>query len=106
MICGEPFNIRPIPPDRIPGGYAFPEPNNIEILFDKSVRFRLIEDYGLNCYEEKEDSLFLSLDYTNKDYIFSWVLGFGDKAEILGPDETRDEFAQLSEKIYRRYHRT
>jgi len=44
--------------------------NNIQIRFDKSVRFRLIEEYGLNCYEENENGLLLSLDYTNKGYIF------------------------------------
>ena len=53
--------------------------NNIQIRFDKSVRFRLIEEYGLNCYEENENGLLLSLDYTNKDYVFNWAWGSGTK---------------------------
>ena len=98
------FTPHPVPPEKANGGYAFPEPNNVKILFDKSVRFRLIEDYGLKSYEETDAGLFLSLDYTNKDYAFSWILGFGDKARILGPDETRDEFALLTRNIFSLYH--
>jgi len=105
-LTDSPFEPRPIPPEQESGGYAFPEPHNIKILFDKSVRFRLIESYGLHCYEEREDGLFMSLDYTNRDYIFSWLLGFGDKAEVLGPEETRAEFRRMAENIFKLYHRT
>jgi len=77
--------------------------DNIQIRFDKSVRFRLIEDYGLNCYEENEDGLLMSLDYMNKDFIFGLVLGFGDKAEILSPLEIRAEFAEVAKNILNKY---
>ena len=103
-LTDESFALRPVPPEQASGGYAFPEPNNVKILFDKSVRFRLIEEYGLNCYEETDDGLLLSLDYTNKDYTFSWILGFGDKARILEPEETRNEFAVLTKNIFSLYH--
>ena len=97
------FPVRAVPPDKANGGYPYPEPYNVKILFDKSVRFRLIEEYGLNCYSETENGLFLSLDYTNSDYILSWILTFGDKAEVLEPEEMRNEFAQLAKNICERY---
>jgi len=77
--------------------------NNIQIRFDKKVKFRLIEEYGLNCYEENKHGLLMSLDYTNKDYVFGWVLGFGDKAEILSPLEIRAEFAEIVKKTFFKY---
>jgi predicted DNA-binding transcriptional regulator YafY len=92
-----------VQPEQASGGYAFPEPNNIKVLFDKSVRFRLIDAYGLNCYEETGEGLLFSLDYTNKDYVFSWILGFGDKAKVLAPEETRAEFAVLTKNIFSLY---
>jgi len=98
------FILRPVPPGQASGEYAFPEPYNIKIRFDKSVRFRLIEDYGLHCYEETSDGLLLSLDYTNKEYIFSWILGFGDKAEILEPTEMRAELIALAKNIFNLYN--
>ena len=98
------FTPQPVPLEQASGEYAFPEPCNIKIRFDKSVRFRLIEDYGLNCYEEIDDGLLLSLDYTNKEYIFGWILGFGDKAEVLAPDEMRTEFTILAKNILNLYN--
>lgn len=102
-LTGNSFTIRSVPPDKASGGYPYPEPYNVKILFDKSVRFRLIEEYGLNCYQETESGLVLSLDYTNEDYVFSWILGFGDKATVLEPKETRKEFARLTKNICERY---
>ena len=102
-LTEERFTLRPVPPGQADGGYAFPEPYNVKILFDKSVRFRLIESYGLNCYEEREDGLFLSLDYTNRDWTLSWILGFGDKAEILEPTDMREELAGIARNLFDLY---
>lgn len=97
------FVKRNISADKASADDVFTEDNNIQILFDKSVRFRLIEDYGLDSFEETNDSLIMSLDYTNKEYIFGWVLSFGDKAEILSPLEIRKEFAEILEKTFLKY---
>lgn len=103
-LTDESFLLRSVPPDQASGESAFPELFHVKILFDKSMRFRLIEDYGLRCYEETDNGLMLSLNYTNKEPIFSWILGFGDKAEILEPKEMRAEFAALVKNIFNRYY--
>ena len=106
VLTNEHFSRRAVPDDILNASDVFNEQNrqnNIQIRFDKSVRFRLIEEYGLNCYEENENGLLLSLDYTNKDYIFGWVLGFGDKAEILSPLKIRAEFAEIAKNIFCKY---
>jgi len=104
ILTDEIFSVRSVPPEKANAEDAFPEQYHIKILFDKSVRFRLIEAYGLHCYEETDDGLLLSLDYTNKDYMFSWILGFGDKAKVLTPEETRMEFATLAKNIFNLYN--
>lgn len=102
-LTDEKFLPIPIPADKASGDNAFHEPYNMKILFDKSVRFRLVEDYGLNCYEETDDGLLLDFSYTNKDYVFSWILGFGDKAEILEPQDVRNGFADIAKSIAKKY---
>ncbi len=102
-ITGTAFVPRPVPPEQASGNDAFPEEYHIKIRFDKSMRFRLVEEYGLNCYEETDSDLILSLGYTNKEYTFGWLLGFGDKAEVLEPEETRQEFARLAHNISKLY---
>jgi predicted DNA-binding transcriptional regulator YafY len=97
------FGLRSIPEEQASGGNAFPDSYTMKILFDRSMRYRLIETYGLRCYEETDEGLLFSLNYTNKEYIFSWLLGFGDQAEILAPEEVREEFAAIARNISARY---
>jgi len=106
-LTNEPFNRRIVPDGMLKSNDIFNEQNknNIQILFDKSVRFRLIDEYGLNCYEENENGLLLSLDYTKKEYVFNWVLGFADKAEILSPLGVREEFAEVTKNIFCKYRK-
>lgn len=104
ILTDNSFTSRFVPDEKANAQDAFPEPYQIKILFDKSVRFRLIEVYGLTCYEETADGLLLTLDYTNKDYMFSWILGFGDKAKVLEPDEIRAEFAEIAKNIFNVYN--
>ncbi len=102
-VTDESYTPRPVPSEQAAASFAFPEPYQIQILFDKSVRFRLIEDYGLHCYEEREDGLFLDLNYTNRDFVLSWLLSFGDKAEILAPQDMRESFAHLVKNLAEKY---
>lgn len=103
QMTDEKFSPRSVPTEKANAEDAFPEPYNMKILFEKSMRFRLIEEYGLNCYIETAEGLLLDFNYTNKDYVFSWLLGFGDKAEIISPEDIRDEFATLAESIVKKY---
>jgi predicted DNA-binding transcriptional regulator YafY len=97
------FDFRPLPPSSGEAVETFPEPYNVKILFDKSVRFRLIETYGLSCYEERDDGLLFSLDYANRDFIFSWILSFGEKAKVIEPPEAVSEFAETAKKMFELY---
>ena len=102
-LSEESFVYRPLPSLAQDPDESFSESNTVEILFDKSVRFRLIEEYGLNCYQETTEGLRLTKDYTNKEYILGWVLSFADKAKILGPPQLKEEFRLLTERLHRQY---
>ncbi len=97
------FVSRQVPQEKASGSDAFPDSHSMLVRFARSMRFRLIEDYGPKCYEETDDYLIMPLNYTNKEYAFAWLLGFGDKAEILEPENIRREFAELAQNISRLY---
>ena len=97
------FKRREIPDERDTAEESFADRGKILIRFDKNARFRLIEVYGLSGYEENENVLLLSLDYSSKDYIIDWILGFGDKAEVISPPEIRAEIGEVAKKMYEKY---
>mgnify|MGYP001080798331 CR=1 FL=1 len=102
----EKFSPRTIPVEKANGSDVFLDKYHMQILFDKSMRYRLIEEYGLHCYQDTDDGLLMDFGYSNKEYAFSWILGFGDKAEILSPKDVREEFAVLVEGITNKYKGT
>ena len=43
--------------------------------------------------------------FPDADSVLSWVLTFGDKAELLEPEELREQLGTLTETLARRYRR-
>lgn len=106
QLSDEVFHPRPVPLPEANAENAHPDTFIATILFDKNIRFRLIEDYGLHCYTETENGLLFTFGFTNQEYLFSWVRSYGDKAEILEPKDMRAEFLKETENIVKRYKRT
>ena len=102
-ISGEVFMPREVPLEIISLDDVLPDQDKIEILFDKSVRFRLIEDYGLHCCTETDHGLLMELNYTNRENAIAWILSFGDQAEVLAPLDVRDELAVIFRRLAARY---
>lgn len=103
-VLDEIFAPREIPAEEFDLNDYFTDENKITILFDKSVEYRLVEEYGPDCYTVMEDgSLKFSVGYTNRDYIISWVLGFGEKARIVEPIDLANEFKEKAKNIVRNY---
>ena len=92
------------PSDEIDLDGYFTDENRITILFDKSAEYRLVEEYGPDCYEVMEDgNLKFSVGYTNRDHMVSWVLGFGDKERVVELADLADEVKNKAENIILNY---
>ena len=77
---------------------------NLVALFDPSVKYQLIETYGLHCYTETEDGLLrLEIGYTNRDHLICWLLGFGGKVKVLEPEDIARAVREAAEKIIAQY---
>ncbi len=106
-ILPETYVQREIPEDKRNLNAVFTDDNILKALFDTSVRYQLIDDYGLYCYTETiEGKLLLEVGYTNKDYILKWLLGFGDKVKVLEPLVLAEELKATALKIFQNYSGT
>jgi predicted DNA-binding transcriptional regulator YafY len=98
------FQPREIPEERKDFESYFSDEIQITMLFDESVKYRLIDDYGVDSYSVTEDGkLMFRMSFTNKEFMVSWILGFGDKAEVLFPKGLKQEIKQIAENIIKRY---
>ena len=100
------FVPRPAPlPDLAPER-IFPVKHRVTVRFDPSCRWRLVEEYGADCFTTQPDgSLRFTRGFPDTDSVLSWFLTFGDKAELLEPEELRKRLADLTQTLAERYRR-
>lgn len=103
MLSNISFKEREIPADRLELDGNLADTNEVTVLFDPSVRYRLIEDFGFSSFTETDNGkLLFHIGYTNREYIISWILAFGDKAQVLSPPELVEAVKQIARNIYDR----
>ena len=72
----------------------------VKALFSKDVKWRLVEEFGPNCFTETEDGrLMFTADYTDSDNLITWIMTFGNKAEVLEPVEARRQISKMVQKM-------
>lgn len=105
-LCYDNFTTREIPPDK--RDFSIRSTNEIQLtaLFDPSVKYRLIETYGLDCFVETGYGLLFELGFSNHEFLISWLLGFGDKVKVLKPAEIADGIRAIAENICAGYKQT
>ena len=82
----------------------FPRVIFVKAIFNKGMKWRLIEEYGPHCFEEFADGrLLFSGDYTDKEYLISWLLSFGDNVVLLEPAEVKEEIARIIFNMKKNY---
>ena len=69
------------------------------VKFDISVKWRIIDEFGADFlkYDDSGD-LVMEFTWSDKHSFFSYILTFGDSAEIVSPPEYRQEFGALAKK--------
>lgn len=76
----------------------------LKALFAPNMKWRLVEEFGPGCYEEQDDGrLLLIRDYADMDNLTMWMLTFGDKAEVLEPQELRDNLQSMARSMIKMY---
>ncbi len=93
----EKFEVRSIPVEKSDYDSHLDDNNEIEVLFNNKVKYLLVESYGPNCFTETDDGLLhYRGNYTNKDFIIRWILGFGDKAQVVKPESIKKEIRAIA----------
>ena len=76
----------------------------VKALFTPNMKWRLVEEFGPNCFTETDDGrLLFSADYTDMENLVTWLMTFGAKVEVLEPEEVRDIIRRNAEEIIKIY---
>ena len=94
------FECREAPMPDLSNEKIFPGKIRVKALFEADQKWRLVEDFGPECFVERDDGrLLFTADYTDLESLVTWLMTFGDKAEVLEPREAREAVSQMAKKM-------
>ena len=98
------FVCRNAPVPELSSELVYPRNIILKALFDPDMKWRLVEEFGPDCYEvQKDGRLLLIRDYSDMENLTMWMLTFGDKVEVLDPPELRDKLKNMAESMIKIY---
>ena len=98
------FLRRDVPMPDLANEKIFPGGIKVKALFTPNMKWRLVEEFGPNCFTETDDErLLFSADYTDMENLVTWLMTFGAKVEVLEPEEVRDIIRRNAEEILKIY---
>jgi Predicted transcriptional regulator len=73
------------------------------LKFSKEVRIRMSDYIDATRVYEKEGNLYAEFCYPEEEQLYSMILSFGDKVQVLEPEYLRDIIKQRAKKVYDLY---
>lgn len=100
----ESFEKREIPKEKMEFGSHMTDDIMITAIYDESVKYRLVEEYGPDWFCTCADGKLLAKrGFTTYEDAVNWFLSLGSKAEVIAPADFRQRMKEEIEKIYNRY---
>ncbi len=104
QISAESFTMIDIPEDKKQFGSHMTDDYIVSAIYDPSVKYRLVEEYGNTCFTEQEDGkLYTEWGFTTKNGAVEWFLSFGNKVKVLGPPEMVEIMKSTLDSIKKLY---
>ena len=98
------FVMRQVPMPDLSNEKIFPGKIKVKALFEPDMKWRLVEEFGPDCFTEQDDGrLLFAADYTDLDSLVTWILTFGEKVQLLEPEEARNRIAGTAQKLTKIY---
>ena len=104
LSTGETISPRPAPLPDFALERIFPTKYQVCASFEPACRWRLVEEYGADSFTVQPDGrLLFRWGFPDADSVLSWILTFGDGAELLEPAELREQLGALVRRLAQRY---
>ena len=76
---------------------------NIKLKFDKSVAFRVYDEFNEAIVEDEKANLYVEIKSPNNYKLYNYIFSFGANVEILEPKEIRNQFKNIIDELAKKY---
>lgn len=103
-MTGQEYEIRELPALDMSSEKLFAGSFTVEVRFEASAKWRVIEEFGVDSFREQKDgTLLFSFAFTDEENLFEWLLSYGNRAELLKPEEMRKRLKERIKEMEQRY---
>jgi predicted DNA-binding transcriptional regulator YafY len=77
---------------------------NLELLFAPQAKVKVEDFFEPDQILIRDDgAITVTIDFPEDEWIFSWLLSYGDEVEVLKPKHIREQFIEKLKKIQKKY---
>lgn len=85
---------------------VFPPQAKVKAVFNSSMKWHLIEEYGIESFTEMPDGkLLFEHDYADDEGLLSWMLSCRDAVTVLEPESIREELFRIASELAEKYRK-
>lgn len=107
IVTEKKYIPREINQDKIDFNSCFTPEFHLKADVDESFKYRLIDEYGINCcYDNANGTLRFETYFTNYNELIMWVQSFGDSIKVIEPECLRKDLLEKAKKIVELYSET
>lgn len=104
QITDEIFDVREVPEEKKQFGSHMTDDYVVTAVYDASVKYRLVEQYGPDSFIEQENgTLYTEWGFTKTESAIEWFLSFGNKVKVLDPPEMVERMKNVLDSIKKLY---
>ena len=83
---------------------VFPTQKKVKAVFDSSMKWHLIEEYGAESFTERPDGkLLFEHDYADDEGLLSWMLSLRNQVTVLEPESIREKLFYIASQLTNKY---
>ena len=85
---------------------VFPSQATVKAVFHPSMKWHLIEGFGIESFKERPDGMLLfEHDYADDEGLLSWMLSCRDMVTVLEPESIREELFRIASELAEKYRK-
>ena len=95
---------REVPVPDLSNKKVFPAKDMVKAMFDPSMKWQLVEEYGVDSFTEMDDgNLLFEHEYADDEGLLAWMLSCRNKVTVLEPKRIREKLYHITSEIVKRY---
>ena len=95
---------RDVPMPDLSNEKVFPPKAKVKAVFESSMKWHLIEEYGADSFTELQDGkLLFEHEYADDEGLLSWMLSLRDKVTVIEPKSIREGLFRIATELTEKY---